>query len=106
MRSQVRVRREMSNHPIEQDELMAYLDGELEARRAAEAASHLKQCPECQRLAQELQEVSQMMLSWQVEESEPESSKELNTALAKREVEQLSHTGLDRKAIMSFLSGR
>ena len=60
----------MSNHPIEQDELMAYLDGELEARRAAEAAGHLKQCAECQKLAQALQEVSQMMLSWQVEETE------------------------------------
>jgi hypothetical protein len=60
----------MSNHPIEQDELMAYLDGELEARRAAEAASHLKQCAECQKLAADLQEVSQMLVSWQVEEGE------------------------------------
>jgi hypothetical protein len=60
----------MSNHPIEQDELMAYLDGELEARRAAEAASHLKQCLECQKLASDLQEVSQMLLSWQAEETE------------------------------------
>ena len=59
----------MSNHPIEQDELMAYLDGELEARRAAEAAAHLKQCSECQKLAEELQEVSQMLVAWQVEPS-------------------------------------
>ena len=31
-------------HPIEQEELMAYLDGELPADQAAEALSHLELC--------------------------------------------------------------
>jgi uncharacterized MAPEG superfamily protein len=90
----------MSNHPIEQDELMAYLDGELEAARAAEAGSHLKQCPECQRLAADLQEVSQMLVSWQVEETEAELGGELKAALEGREQEKPRPTGL--KARMHF----
>jgi hypothetical protein len=73
----------MSNHPIEQDELMAYLDGELEAARAAEAASHLKQCVECQKLAAQLQEVSQMLVAWQVEETEAELGDEATAVLNK-----------------------
>jgi hypothetical protein len=96
----------MSNHPIEQDELMAYLDGELEARRAAEAASHLEQCPECQKLAQELQEVSQMMVAWQVEETESEPSNEVNAALEKRQIEKPLRRGHDLKARLGFLGGR
>ena len=96
----------MSNHPIEQDELMAYLDGELEARRAAETASHLKQCPECQKLAADLQEVSQMMLSWQAEETEPELGGELNAALEKLEHEKPPGLFRDLKAKLSFFSRR
>jgi hypothetical protein len=96
----------MSNHPIEQDELMAYLDGELEAARAADAASHLKQCPECQKLAAELQEVSQMMMAWQVEETESELGGEVTAALEKREHEKPAGPGRDLKTRLSLFSGR
>jgi hypothetical protein len=96
----------MSKHPIEQDELMAYLDGELEVRRAAEAASHLKQCQECQKLAAELQEVSQMLMSWRVQETEPEPGEPLISALETREKEKPSGIGRDRKLLTSFLKGR
>jgi anti-sigma factor RsiW len=34
-------------HPIAQEELMAYLDGELSPDRAATAAGHLEHCREC-----------------------------------------------------------
>ena len=37
-----------NRHPIEQEELMAYLDGELSADEATEALSHLEQCPSAQ----------------------------------------------------------
>src|SRR5271170_6168085 len=55
------------NHPIEQEELMAYLDGELPPDRAGAAAGHLERCRECQGLAADLQSVSRRMLEWQVE---------------------------------------
>ena len=53
-------------HPIEQDEVMAYLDGELAVDDAAKAAEHLRQCRECQELAADLQSVSRRMAEWQV----------------------------------------
>lgn len=62
----------MPNHPIEQDELMAYLDGELPVDRACAAAGHLKRCRECQALAADLQSVSRRLMEWQVERVEPE----------------------------------
>ena len=39
-----------NRHPIEQEELMAYLDGELPSDQATEALLHLELCPECQTL--------------------------------------------------------
>jgi hypothetical protein len=56
-------------HPIEPEELMAYLDGELSVDRAAAAASHLENCRECQELAVDLQTVSRRLLVWQAEPS-------------------------------------
>lgn len=61
-----------SNHPIEQEELMAYLDGELPIEQAASAANHLETCRECQSLAADLRVVSQKLINWEIEE--PESS--------------------------------
>jgi hypothetical protein len=61
-----------SNRPIEQEELMAYLDGELATNRAVEAAAHLEHCVECQELSGDLRKLSQEMMAWEVEELEPE----------------------------------
>ena len=60
-----------SNHPIEQEELMAYLDGELATNRAVAAAAHLEHCAECQELAADLRKLSQELMAWEVEELEP-----------------------------------
>jgi hypothetical protein len=54
-------------HAMEPEEIMAYLDGELTPARAAEAMAHLDRCPECQRLAADLRQVSQGLNTWQVE---------------------------------------
>jgi anti-sigma factor RsiW len=56
-------------HPIEAEESMAYLDGELLMDRAATAAAHLERCRDCQGLAADLQGVSQRLRAWQVEPS-------------------------------------
>jgi anti-sigma factor RsiW len=54
-------------HAIEPEEMMAYLDGELPAARAAEVMTHLERCAECQKLAADLRRVSQEMAVWQVQ---------------------------------------
>jgi hypothetical protein len=78
------------NHPIEQEELMAYLDGELSSDRAAAAVAHLEQCQECQRLAADLRDVSQKLRDWQVGSSGPATMRGLAAALEEREGKQES----------------
>ena len=71
-------------HPIEQERLMAYLDGELAADDAAETLSHLELCPECQTLAADFRSVSQDLMAWEVESPEAGISSEINAALGER----------------------
>src|SRR6476646_8420373 len=59
-----------NRHAIEQEEIMAYLDGELATDRAVTAAAHLERCAECQELAAELRKMSQELMAWEVEESQ------------------------------------
>src|SRR6266481_130881 len=73
-----------NTHPVEQEELMAYLDGELPVDRAATAAAHLENCRECQEVAADLQSVSRRMVAWQVEPSDFPINKELATAFKER----------------------
>jgi hypothetical protein len=56
-----------AQHAFDAEEVMAYLDGELEARRAAELAAHLVSCGECQEVAQGFRALSERMLSFAVE---------------------------------------
>jgi len=55
------------SHPIEAEELMAYLDGELPLSRSAAAAEHLSRCRECQAVAADLEGVSRRLMAWQVD---------------------------------------
>lgn len=54
-------------HPMEREEVMAWLDGELEAARAAEVEAHVRACAECGALPEELRGVSARLAAWQVE---------------------------------------
>src|SRR5215472_12860926 len=72
-------------HPVEPEELMAYLDGELTAVRATAVAEHLERCRECQILRAEFQSMSQSLATWGVEEKEPVLSSEITQALDQRE---------------------
>jgi hypothetical protein len=58
-------------HSIEPEELMAYLDGELPASRAAEVAAHVERCVGCKQFAVDFGGVSQRLLAWQVEPADP-----------------------------------
>ena len=55
------------NHPLAPESVMAYLDGELSAAQAVDAAAHLRQCAECRDLADGLRSVSQALPAWEVE---------------------------------------
>src|SRR5262245_22994296 len=77
------------NHSVEPEELMAYLDGELPAERAIDTAAHLQSCRECQRLAVDLKEVSELMMAWEVEAVEPELGEKLEAALSDTPAKQL-----------------
>jgi hypothetical protein len=72
------------NHPIEQEELMAYLDGELSTDRAAAAVAHLERCPDCQRVAAVLREVSQGLMAWEVGSSNQRIEAGISSALEER----------------------
>src|ERR1017187_5776029 len=72
-------------HPLEQDEVMAYLDGELTGETAAKAAEHLRECRECQALAADLQSVSRQKASWQIDTAAPQMPAATVTALQNRE---------------------
>lgn len=83
-----------ANHILEPEDLMAYLDGELRPDRAAEAASHLANCKECQALAAELQEVSRTLLKWEVETAGSETQDDAASVWDQHSVE----TGSERHA--------
>src|SRR5687767_7085340 len=58
-------------HALAPDELMAYLDGELAADRAAAAHAHLTDCAACQSLASALRNLSFDVRAWEVEAPPP-----------------------------------
>ena len=94
-----------NKHPIEQEELMAYLDGELSPDQATDALSHLELCPECQTLAADFRGVSQELMAWEVESPDAPVSSEINAALGERlqkqEAEKASWPRLENRLIKS-----
>jgi anti-sigma factor RsiW len=69
-----------STHPFEQEEVMAYLDGELAANRATGVAAHLRECPECAALSKQMREVSVQLSNWGVEPAPASLTKNLDAA--------------------------
>ena len=94
-----------NRHPIEQEELMAYLDGELSADQAAESLSHLEMCPDCQTLAADFRGLSQDLLGWEVEAPEVGISSQINAALEerfqKREAAKVSSPKLKNRVVIN-----
>ncbi len=54
-------------HAFDPQEIMAYLDGELEPQRAAALAGHLVDCAECQQVARNFRSVSERLLDFEIE---------------------------------------
>jgi hypothetical protein len=70
-----------AQHAFDAEEVMAYLDGELEARRAAALAAHLVSCSECQEVAQGFRALSERMLSLEAEHPSAGMSEKVLAAL-------------------------
>jgi hypothetical protein len=73
-----------NRHPVEEEELMAYLDGELRTDQATGVLSHLEACLECQTLAAGFRGVSQELMAWEVTSPEVGVPSEINAALEER----------------------
>jgi hypothetical protein len=58
-----------AEHPVNPEELMAYVDGELPVERSALVHAHLSDCDACQRLSGELRGVSRDLSRWRVEDT-------------------------------------
>ena len=57
----------MMKHPVEAEELQAYLDRELAPSRQSEVEHHIRECKECSAMIADLQKVSAALQRWQVE---------------------------------------
>jgi anti-sigma factor RsiW len=73
-------------HPIEPEELMAYLDGELTADRAMATAAHLGECAECQSIVAEFRGASQILRTWKAEPAESDMPQTIASALAENKL--------------------
>ena len=85
-----------STHPYEQEEVMAYLDGELSADRASGVAAHLRECAECAELAEQMRGVSVHLANWSVEPAPATLTRSLEAATASslRWEKKMSRTGI------------
>jgi negative regulator of sigma E activity len=77
-------------HLVEQEEIMAYLDGELPVDKAAQAATHRQECRQCQQFANDLRSVSQAMTQWEVEPSDRELDSRLIEALEEHKKQSIA----------------
>src|SRR5690242_11952001 len=68
-------------HPVEREQLMAYLDGELAANDAARVAAHVHECADCRQLEADLRAVSSQMLAWNIEPASPQLTENILSAL-------------------------
>jgi hypothetical protein len=72
----------MNTHPVTNEDVMAYLDGELSPEAGAEVTAHLAQCRACQDIAADLQGVSRQLSGWTIEMVEGDSVVPTNIATA------------------------
>jgi hypothetical protein len=94
-----------STHPYEQEEVMAYLDGELSADRASGVAAHLRECAECAEcaeLVQQIRGVSVHLANWSVEPAPTSLTKNLETA----RVGHSSAKEIKPRGIAAWLDGK
>lgn len=87
-----------TQHAFEPEEVMAYLDGELEPQRAAALAGHLQHCADCQALANQFRKVSERLLGFQVETPSTKLQDAVHAALDSHEYAKESAPGAAHKS--------
>ncbi len=85
----MRSNQHLANHPIDQEEVMAYLDGELPVEQATAVAAHLGSCSDCQRMAADLKQLSEALASWEIEPISDQITPALATALDRSETKEV-----------------
>ncbi|HWN76165.1 MAG TPA: DUF4349 domain-containing protein [Candidatus Udaeobacter sp.] len=73
-----------STHPVANEEVMAFLDGELSTARAQSVSDHLRHCADCSTLAAQLGETKSQLAGWQVESLPPAAEAKIQEAAGKR----------------------
>jgi hypothetical protein len=71
-------------HPVSQEELMAYGDGQLQRDQARQIAAHVESCPECEKALADAKLVSLEMTTWQVEKAPEGLTRSVQAALESR----------------------
>lgn len=70
-----------TQHAFQPEEVMAYLDGELESARAAALVGHLEHCEECQALVLQFRQLSERLLDFQIDPVPSDLNKPVFAAL-------------------------
>jgi hypothetical protein len=58
----------LHEHPLWEEELMPFVDGELDGDQASRVAEHLKECGECSTAVDDAKRVSQQLVAWKIDE--------------------------------------
>jgi hypothetical protein len=93
----------MTTHTIDREEVMAWLDGELEPSRRSAVEAHVSACEECRTLADELRQVSDRLAGWQVADV-PAFAQSASAGQAR--VEQIQSTSTDAGMSRSWWMAR
>jgi len=82
-------------HPVSQEELMAYGDGQLQMDQVRQIAAHVESCPECEKAVADGKLVSLQMADWQVEDAPEGMTRSVQAALESRARRPESNSAFD-----------
>jgi hypothetical protein len=71
-------------HPVSQEELMAFGDGQLQRDQARQIAAHVESCPDCAKAVDDAKLLSLQMATWQVEKAPEGLTRSVQAALESR----------------------
>lgn len=91
-----------TQHPVTGEDLMAFLDGELEAAQAQAIATHVDHCQDCKRAVEELHATSASLHCWSV----PDAPASLDEAILSRSGNTLIGKRLAKPASTGWFSSR
>ena len=93
-------------HPVWEEELMPYVDGQLDADAASIIEEHLEQCRQCSARVADTRRLSQQMATWQVEDpSENMGARVFGSASPKNRSSQRWGWFINRQSWMYGVTG-